>query len=341
MAHEINVSSGRIGWIDWARALGACAIVLLHVLVSTALAIDVGRAREVAYAVAGIVACRWAVPSFFMLSGFLLLDPARTANWKSALRHAKRMAVVLATFGLAFALMEEVWSCRAAGEPITPWVLPRAVVDVLTLHTWDHLWYVYAQLGVYLLMPAIRAVKNRLGERGFALATAGLVVGVLAVPTFLQVTAPNLLIGITCFCVGGCLRHQRLDWRAMAVGLGSLAVMLAVSLWGVLRGLGDQGFIFLQGSCFASGYAVLVLLFLRRRCGDGAMPLASPVARLSHESFGIYLIHPFFIHLALLALDPAALAPGVYELGLFAAVLAASYACSCVLRHVPVIRDVL
>ena len=155
MAVATSKLAGRIGWIDAARALGACAIVVLHVFVSTGLNVELNTHRQVAYAVAGIVGCRWAVPAFFMLTGHLMLDPSRDVTAASALRHAKRMLLAIAVFGTAFACMEEVWVRVSSGVPIEPSIALVILADVLTMRTWDHLWFVYAMVGVYLAVPLL------------------------------------------------------------------------------------------------------------------------------------------------------------------------------------------
>ena len=361
MAHK-----GRIAWIDWARALGACSIVLLHVLVSTSRAVDVGAARLAVYDFVSIVCCRWAVPAFFMISGYLLLDPGRSLSWKQAGRYARRMALVLATFGLAFALMEEaLGALQAHGEWLQ--VLPRAVVDVLTASTWDHLWYVYAILAVYLLLPLLRSLAHKIGTRGFTIFAGTLFAGVLGVPTaagaiqsiagvdvsatgavLADFLAPvlgikaatlvsNTAIGVTCTCLGSCLHGRRLTRRLVAVGVGSCALMVLLSEKSLAAGLGDAGYVFLQGSCLAALYAVFVLLALRFALGEQRLRSQSVVAKLARDSFGVYVVHPFFIHVALMLTDPLALPPGLYESLLFAGTLAASVGSTRLVRRIPLI----
>lgn len=331
---------GRIGWIDVARAAGAVAIVLLHVLVSTRIACDLSVARQVAYAVVGITLTRWAVPAFFMISGLLLLDPHRAMDWGRALGYARRMVVVLATFGVAFALMEEAFDALTAHEGLSPMLLVDAVVDVLCGRTWDHLWYVYATLVAYLALPPLHALRLRIGERGFACLAGALFVAVLVVPTLMRAEVPNALIAVACLCVGACLPKISLGPLSVCCGLGSLLIMLWVSVSGVLAGIGDEGFIFLQGSCFACAWATLVLLSMRELlpadAGRGGV-----VAALARESFGIYLVHPFFVHLLLIAVDPQEAPAGLFEALSFVAVLAVSYGTCRLLRHVPIVGDVI
>ena len=327
--------------------------MLLHVFVSTSLATEFVPARAVVYTALGIVLGRWAVPAFFMITGLLLMDPTRQVGWRQVGRYALRMVGVLATYGLAFAVMEEAWASIRDGAGLSPLVLWRSVVDVLSASTWDHLWYVYALLGVYLCVPALRALRDRLGHRGFGALASALFLGVLVIPTFLHLFAlvmggevfvpaqglaalpQNLVVGITCFCVGGCLERLPMRWPVIACGAVSLATMLCVSLWGIFAGLGDCGFVFLQGSCFACAYAVFVLVLLRRFVGSGTIDADSPIARLARDSFGVYVLHPLFVHVVLLGVGPGVLPSPLFEVALFVVSMVGSIALTHAMRHVP------
>jgi surface polysaccharide O-acyltransferase-like enzyme len=350
---------GRVAWIEWARALGACGVVLLHVFVSTSLATEFLPMRAAVYSALGIVLGRWAVPAFFMITGYLLMNPAREVGWRQVKRYVLRMVAVLATYGLAFALMEEVWASVRSGAGLSPMALWRAVVDVISASTWDHLWYVYALLGVYLLVPALRLLQARLGRTGFCVATVALFAAVLAIPTCLhlfslfatgEVFVPvqgaaalpvNVVVGITCFCVGACLERVRLTWPLVVCGVVSLVVMLGTSLWGIFAGLGDCGFVFLQGSCFACAHAVLVLALLRRWLGDKPIENNSLVESLARDSFGVYVLHPLFVHVVLLGVGPTVLPSPLFEVVLFAVALGGSIVLTRVMRRVPYLGTLL
>ena len=341
---------GRVGWIDAARALGACAIVVLHVMVSTELAVDVSRNREVASAVLGIAGCRWAVPAFFMISGLLMLDPERKVTRAHVLSRVRRLLLVIAIFGTSFALMEEVWIRLAEGMEVGLGIVPIAIMDVLTMQTWDHLWFVYALVGVYLTIPLLRWIRERYGQRGHLVLTGVLFVLVLVLPTLngghptsgpLSSFLWNVAVGVTCYCIGWCLHSWDLSISWVFIGVGSLIIMVVVSIAGIGAGIGDQGFVFLQGSCFASLYAGFVLLLLKWFVGDKPLAYRDRVDELARDSFGIYIIHPLFIHVGLLFAGPLVAVPALYEVAFSVAVLAASVASTRVLRRIPLFEDIL
>lgn len=351
--------SGRVGWIEHTRAIGACAVALLHVLVSTQSSVEMSSIHVLAYDLVNVTLCRWAVPAFFMITGMLLLDPGRPLGWDRTWCYARRMLVVLATFGLAFACMQEVWSRRAAGMPITLEVLPASLVDVLTMNTWTHLWYVYALLGVYLVLPLLHKVWTWHEGRGATSLTAGLVIVGLVLPTINgccemlelpHVVIPEhgfvtyvgyLLSALANVCVGGILRTRlQRTWPAVVGGL-CLAAMLGVELWAHATGSGGWWFLSLHTSVLPCGYAMAVLALFKRVFGDEPVRPGSLVEKLAQDSFGVYVIHPLFIHVGLMVIPQSLMVPVVYELSFALVAVVLSALLTRVLRLLPVFRGVL
>lgn len=352
--------SKRIGWIDLVRALGACAIVLLHVTVSTYQTTDIDAMRKGVYILSGIVFGRWAVPAFFMVTGYLVLDPSRPFGWRRARSHAWRMALVLLTLGMAFSLVEETLYYVDEGMPLGLGVVADAAIDVLTARSWDHLWYVYALMFVYLLIPLVERLRSRFGARAVHALALVLFVGTMVVPTVLDLGAIagllswpgqyggwrsdvpwGVVVGLTNVLIGDWLRDKRMSALSLVLGAAALATMLAVSAWGLVEGWGSQSFVYMHESCFASVYGASVLLVIRRVRGDEPLAAGSLANALAQDSFGIYLLHPAFIHMVLRYVDALLWPPVLFEATFFVAVLAASVLATRLLRHVPVVGPLL
>lgn len=137
------------------------------------------------------------------------------------------------------------------------------------------------------------------------------------------------------------MRQTRAGTCAIVAGFLSLLVMMGASIASTIAKEGDLGFIFLQGSCFACTYALGVLFMLQRVLGNKAVRTNSAVDLLAKDSFGIYLLHPLFVHLVLMVVDPLSLPPILFEVLFFAAVVAASIVLTRLLRHVPFLGDLL
>ena len=104
----------------------------------------------------------FAVPVFLMITGYLLLDPQREIGYKKAItKYAWRMVAVLLTVGTAFAWMEIYFSTKS----LDPSGLLIALWNTIQGDTWKHLWYLYTLVGLYLVVPAIKPVFERLNTK--------------------------------------------------------------------------------------------------------------------------------------------------------------------------------
>lgn len=334
--------------------------MLLHVTVSTYQTTDIDATRKSVYILGGIVCGRWAVPAFFMVSGYLALDPSRPFGWRRAGRHAWRMALVLLMLGVAFSLVEETLYYLDEGMPLGIGVAIDAVVDVLTARSWDHLWYVYALMFVYLLIPLVELLRSKVGSRGVHALALVLFVVTMVVPTLLDLGAIwgllawpgqygswrssvwwGVVVGLVNVLIGDWLRDKHCSAWSVAAGAAALAAMLGVSTWGLAVGWGSQCFVYMHESCFASIYGASILLVVRRICGDEPLKERSLANALAQDSFGIYLLHPIFIHLVLRYVDALLWPPVLFEAVFFAVVLAASALTTRLLRHVPILGPLL
>ena len=327
------VQGVRVACFEWARALGCVAIVFLHVITTMHNAVGyeaVGSLRLFVGGTLVIVFGRWAVPVFLMVTGALLLDPAKDVGWERLGRYALRMVFVLCTFGLLFCLIEStvthgVLSVAVVGE---------ALLNLVTARSWGHLWYVYALLGLYLLTPALRALTAREDRRLLEIVLAALYVGVLGTLTVLHLMRRTVFLPVGLapatfyYLLGWYAWHYlRLDVRTIAAGVVSLVVLVACQAF-------SHGELVLPEYCFVAPYGVLVfLLFVRY--ADVPTERYPLVDALADKSFGIYVVHPLFLHVIVRAVDPLAFPAGVYELLAFAVTLAGSVVLVEVVRRIP------
>lgn len=336
-----------IDWFEWARALGALAVVALHAMRATELAPGLAAAHPSLFWVEGIVQiplARWAVPVFFMMSGALILDPGREMPLRKVGRYIWRMAFILLTVGFAFCLMETVAKNPGptGAYALTPPMVGTAFLHLLQGKSWDHLWYLYALMGLYLLTPVLRPFVRDASRRELGLAV------LLAWVLLALVPAANLVLGVrlyrfvtldasVAYYLAGyyAYNYLELDWRVVAVGLASLALaclpnaLSLGSLAGVLS-LPQYGVIM--------PYALLVFLLLRRAL-DVPIERHPVVRALARDSFGIYLIHPLFGHLAIWFLDCQVLYVPALQAGIFAVGVLGSVVLTRALRLLPGFRD--
>lgn len=297
-------TAGTVWYLQWLRALGAVAIVLLHVVRSVELAdeLEVAAPSLVRAETLGVVILsRWAVPVFLMMSGALMLDPAREMPPRKLARHIWRIVFVLATFGFAFCVMEVAYDAKTVDAR----VLAAAFVNLLRGHSWDHLWYLYATLGLYVLTPFLRWAVRRLSWRSLCAACVALWLLCCGTPTLVvlgceegpvQVVAsgcgwafplPYYLAGYLLHHDGGRILRRWPAW----VAVGALAASL-----GVLAMWVDIGELVLPEYALVLPFGAGVFV-LARRFLDSRQVGAPWICVLADYSLGIYVIHPLFAHL--------------------------------------------
>lgn len=323
----------RLACFEWIRAVGCVAIVLLHVFVSLHNAVGreaLGPARVLAEDLVMAVFTRWAVPCFLMVSGALLLDPKRRVTWESVRRYVVRMLFVLATFGLFFCLMESAYTHRG----ISLGVLGEALLNLVTGNSWGHLWYVYAMVFLYALTPALRRLVRSVSDRALFVGLAAYYVVALVIPTGIWAqgiypsTPFNLVAALFYFVLGWVVRRYfALGPVTVLAGVASLAALVVACVLGYAE-------LTLPEFCLVAPYAVLVFLLFSTYA---TLPIerVPAVALLADYSFGIYVIHPLFLHVLTRVVDLLAIPVGLYELLAFALALGGSVASVWLVRRVP------
>lgn len=333
----------RIRHYDWARALGALAIVMLHVVVACQRSDALAAAHPEALRVEGLVAIpltRWAVPAFFMMSGALMLDPARQMGWRKVGRHVWRVAFVLLTWGLAFSLVEA--AVDAGGMSWA--VVAQALVNTLAGRSWDHLWFLYDLVVLYAVTPVLRPWVAGSSRRELGGAVAVLWACLCLAPTVALLGGPDLLgwvrlpFALVYYLAGAYARRWlRLGWKVALAGLASLACMVALAASGVARG----GEACLPEYVFALPYGALVLCLLGRWLGERDIQDLPAMALLADCSFGIYVIHPLIGHLMVWFANPTAWPLWLFQLAMLAAGLVGSVALTLLCRRLPGFRGKL
>ena len=325
---------------QWARAFGSIAVVLLHALIAIQIAGDydaLGSRRILIESWVALVCTRWAVPVFFMMSGALMLDPRREMGWPKIWKHVWRMGFILLTFGLVFCLVK---SAVNMGEFSMATVVD-ALVDFVCARSWDHMWFVYTLLGFYLVTPVLRPYVAQASERELRLTVIALVVMLQLVQTARTLLewdlwqVVELPMNLTFYVLGYYVHtYLRFEKRYVIAAMASIVLML------VVKETQGAHWVGLPEHVFIVPVAIAVLLAFERYLEvplDGH-PL---VALIADYSFGIYLVHPIFQHLAVRYLDVAAYPAVLFDVGLAVVSLALSVPTVWLLRKIPGFSDKL
>lgn len=318
--------------LDHLRIAAAFAVVLFHVLgsavhndptVSTDLQLSAARWKAM---------LGWPVPVFFMITGFLQLHPKRECTYRKVWGSLRRFGLVLFTVGFAYALMERVF---VAGT-LSARLLLLTLGDVFSGRLWDHMWYLYAAIGVYLALPVIRPFFDTQAPGSIRLATALLWLFTVLAPALEDacgyVLPVKLPLAEPLFYVfaGGALARLHIPHRTGWLA-GAGFVLCCLLLYGNALGA--------LSPLLTSLAALLIFVFFA-----GALagrPSTAAVRSMAECTFGVYLFQQFFINVMIKVLHiyPLRFAPvpGVVLSALCVFVL--SFLAALLLRRIRWVRN--
>ena len=320
----------RISQFSYIKAAACFAVVLLHCFNNARIYhAEVISEGQTTAAYAACAALMWAVPSFLMVTGALLLDRERVIPLSKLFgKYFARMFTALVVFTAIFTLIKHD---PAAGTGIGEEFLE----GLLHNHCMSYLWYLYLMLALYLLMPLFKAMVNSLTDGQLWLLTglALVICSVLPLAGYLGVEAawyiPTWIVYGAYLLLGSLLYRHRMDWRIAAVlFVICTAVLPVITVKLAPTDIDPTGLtaynsplVVLQSASFFS-----LMLAIKRSAGD-------IISKIDRCTFGIYLIHMIFVRLTMkeLGFDPFNYgAPGF--IGAAAVFFIASFAITYVLK---------
>ena len=138
--------------LDVLRSVAAIAVVVFHVFGSSANNDPLISANLHSIITAASTALQWHVPVFFIITGYLWLQDEKNCTYKNMIPNIRRFIYALITIGFAYAVMERFFETKSFSMAL----FLNSVADVLSGNLWDHMWYLYAIIGVYLLLPILK-----------------------------------------------------------------------------------------------------------------------------------------------------------------------------------------
>ncbi len=147
------------------RVIAGMAIVMLHTMnISEMIWHDSLSVVQERVSMSAVYSLMWAVPVFIMVSGALLLDPAKEISIKKIYSsYVLRVAAALVFFVFAFRIFDMIMN----GEKFSADIIFDAVYKLISNSSWSHLWYLYLLLGLYILLPAYRMIASACDEKTF------------------------------------------------------------------------------------------------------------------------------------------------------------------------------
>ena len=350
--HSGRTQPVRYVYLDLLRILAAFGIVVIHMSPMQSLQVSSAAWRAANLTVAPF---RASVALFFMISGALFLDPNREVSTRKLF--GKTLVRMLTSF-LFWSAVYALAHCILFGKG--KWTFLNQL-----LRGHYHMWYIFTAVSLYLITPILRRVTASKKATEYLLGLGLLltfvcarVIGFVALlepphadvvasvrSFYLQLNPYNSLYFVLYYVLGHYL-HAYPPRRGLA-RLAVPAFLLCALTTGILYDwhsarLGETSAYFGDlASLNVLGMAVSLFVAARACIGDAVPERARRgILRLSGDTYGIYLVHPFIIERLGLSLTPDFGAPALVALMLLACALvfAVSALISDALHCIPVLK---
>ncbi len=291
---------------DAIRVVGTVAVVVGHVAdMPLFSAPPLGHQWWVANIVDAFT--RWAVPAYIMLSGALLLDPARLEPAGVYYRKRLTRIGIPLVFWSAFFMLFSVY--------YTKWVTPRqAWINLLMGEPYAHLHFIFRIAGLYALTPMVRVFLRQCTRR---------MLGATVIILLCIWSADSLVCGFTetklsafarfapfmgYYLAGYWLRDVKLSrgqvWGCALITLLCVAILAVGTGWLVerfgMKGFPSMGMLLydflspVRVVMAITGWLFLTQVFAFKPAVGGPGPVRHFITWAAPTTLGLYLIHPAF-----------------------------------------------
>jgi surface polysaccharide O-acyltransferase-like enzyme len=235
------------------------------------------------------VVSRIAVPLFFMVSGFLLLQKIEPYG-----DFFKKRALKVFVPFFAWSVIYMLWKKESFDLPFSMEIVASYLIKILRGPRENHLWFFYALIGLYLFTPILRVFVARASMFDLYY-FCGLWFLVVPVFSFVQEFSP-IRIGFELYFIAGYSGYFMLGFllgrlqfaKAQLYGLGFLLLMFSIGTTILSYLVKSEYFVGYLSMNIVLMTAFAFILLREVQIGDNLYRFLVP---LSRASFGIYLVH--------------------------------------------------
>ena len=280
---------------------------------------------------------RLSVPVFITITGSLLLRKERELSWKKLKTKITHMLLVIITFGLAYCLIESYLN-GARGLLL----LTESILNLMQGKSWAVMWYVYMLIGLYAITPIIKAYTDKATQKEYRITLIVLFVISSLIPTINTLTGLHFtqfylqgLLYIFYYMLGQYLFRYSIPTKhiliLMPIGLIGSAILNTFD--GIAYEL-DR---------LSSVFMVLLVISVYLLAKTANLKESKTVNFIAKYSFGIYLIHTFWLNVLNKGFGfyPSAMPVIIGEISVFIYAIIASILSCLVLYRLPIFKKIL
>lgn len=323
--------------------------MIIHMLNSAVIYFGDRNAQWAVLSVECIKNCMWwGVPCFLMITGWILLTPDKNITYEKIYMHyIPRMVGVLVFFAIPFTWLEIIFDAHQ----IKVSQILTAAYRVLTGDSWAHFWYIYALIGIYILLPIWRLVTSKATKKDMQYIIAVYIVFLMICPVlklFNMDFSDSLRIGITtiypCWMFLGYMFSKK--WIFIKKSIAGIVLCISIILLVLFTVLERMGGISVN---ILFSYSSIIVLF--QSCAIFSLNNSFKLKEnsimrkifllIGDRSFGIYIVHMLFVNIFYKAfkINPFG---SVFTLPiLILCNIILSYGCTCIIKHIPILKKIV
>ena len=328
------------------RAIACIAIVILHTFYAASVYAPDHTARIAALTTRNLM--MWAVPCFVMVSGALLLDPAREVTYRKIFRkYIPRVLAALVLFSVVFQIFDD-----ATGESgIQFKTILYGLQNAVTGSGWKHMWYLYLITALYLLLPFYRKIVASLNSKDMYYLLSVYLVFLSLLPMLQTLTEKSTAFYICVYSVyplylflGDAFMQKRIckkPWLMIllaSVGTIAVACLTILSEKKSIAALSELLTSYAFPLIVLQSAGIFGLMSYREK--KAPKVLYWILHQVDQCSFGVYLIHMLFLKLVLVVWkwNPYMYGGFFMILALSVGTFLCSFLCIRLLKYVPILK---
>lgn len=208
-------------------------------------------------------------------------------------KYCKRILLALFIFGVPFSLMMIFMETKQ----VSPLMILQAVMNVVKGESFGHLWYLYVLIGVYLVLPVIKSAADNMDKKSICTFLVVLFLFNFCVPVIERLADIEIafMVPLTTFSifyiVCGHYLEEYVEIDRKIATAGFIGTLMAAIIVALKSGSGDY-----LGYDSPIICLVGIFAFLLFKGVDINRAHKEWIWNVDRLCFGVYLIHPVFIH---------------------------------------------
>lgn len=351
-------------YLDVLRIIAILAVILLHVSNISFFNKQVLNSNDFYFTTFIYCFSRIGVSLFIMISGVTFLNPNKNITLSYLVKKIIRIFICLVCWLTIYDVIALLWN----HEPIYFGFIKVIITNLINYKGYYfgnyHLWYLYMIIGLYLVTPIVRLFVKH-ADKELQLYTLGiwfffsacLPIALLFKPfhffnVFKVINIP-IVTGIVGTYVLGYYLYKidlKKEYRYILYSMGIMSFVILVSgtIYLSRRNGAATEMLFDNTSCFVILMATAMFILIKEMINEKnfSNKFISVVKKLSSLTFGVYLVHEFFIYYTYpyyfgFSLDYTLTYSGIriFVVTLFVAI--ASFLLSYLLSYIPFVKKYL